>query len=194
MRTTRVLLRLGLLAALTQGGCQQYTSVHRDGSTVFLTGSTTFLIFTATWVKECRKIGTKLNCRRLNVEDSGFTADSDDPAPHRRTRERATVLPRSAPPPPKTSPPEPSPAQPAQSVERRTVTTPPPRERLRPVDTRMLGDHVGHYVLVVLDSGTIYAGTLRGFNGIQLVVETDEGPQSAYVHEVKRVEGESPTP
>lgn len=61
---------LFLLLAIASQACVTYSGVAKDNKgQVYLTGSTTYLIFSNEWVKRCKEIGVNLKCEEIDVWD-----------------------------------------------------------------------------------------------------------------------------
>jgi hypothetical protein len=75
MRTMRRSTLLSLCLVLASAGCTTYSSVTRDGSGVYLAGTTNFLIFGHSWIKRCAEsrsqTGPALACEDVLVRDLG---------------------------------------------------------------------------------------------------------------------------
>jgi hypothetical protein len=70
---------LVLIASLGFAGCtsQAFAQKTPDGK-VYLNGSTSFLLFSSSFIKRCTESGTTLTCEKLTIVDAGGDDDSDD--------------------------------------------------------------------------------------------------------------------
>ena len=85
----RIGLALAFLVGATLSGCVSYGGISKaaDGK-VYLTGSTSYLIFGTSWVKRCTESGAGLTCEKLSVSSGGSDEGGDeDPKPKKHKRE-----------------------------------------------------------------------------------------------------------
>lgn len=70
--------RAAIAIAVFLSGCTTYIGVARGPDAVYLTGNTSFLVFSSSWVKRCREVGDVLHCAELEVQkdDGGAAAAS----------------------------------------------------------------------------------------------------------------------
>ena len=68
-----------LAAAAFVAGCtsQAFAQKTPDGQ-VYLNGSTSFLIFSSSFIKKCTESGTTLTCQKMTIVDEGGDDSSDD--------------------------------------------------------------------------------------------------------------------
>ena len=59
-----------MAAMVSLSGCHSYIGITKHDSGVYLTGTTSFMIFSSSWVRKCKEAGETLKCRELEVEDS----------------------------------------------------------------------------------------------------------------------------
>lgn len=81
---------LALAASTCLAGCTSQTFAQKtpDGQ-VYLNGSTSFLIFSSSFIKKCTESGTTLTCQKMTIVDVGGDDSSDDDSKSRaRKRSR----------------------------------------------------------------------------------------------------------
>ena len=66
-RASSKMLIFLVLNVVVLNGCASYSGVDRKGKFVYLTGSTTFLMFSSHWVKKCVEKTSRLECKELDV-------------------------------------------------------------------------------------------------------------------------------
>lgn len=187
---TLALLCAGVLSA----GCVSYSGISRHGDAIYITGATTFLIFSEHWVKKCTpgplEGSEALTCHQLEVTDlSGpptyYAPSTSAPAPSPAAAwSTATAIPK-----PTTSPAPPDAGGSALDprLSRSTqaaresgwevfdLTRP---EMLGPAITR-LGERVGAPAVVQGQDGELLAGAIGGVQGTQLLITTAAGASTS---------------
>ena len=68
---TRIFPLLLLVSLVSLAGCNAYTGVSARDGEVYLTGTTSFLIFGTAWVKKCTPDGAKLTCEDVVITQVG---------------------------------------------------------------------------------------------------------------------------
>ena len=86
-------LWLGLFASVL-AGCVTYGGISKtaDGK-VYITGSTSFIVFTSSFVKRCTESGTTLTCDQLTVTDvaagkADASSDDEDEKPKKKKKKK----------------------------------------------------------------------------------------------------------
>lgn len=75
MRRTAALI---LLVLPNVAACVHYNGVAKVGRNVYLTGTTSHLFYSTSWVKRCLEDGGKLQCEEMSVEDVEGLPDARD--------------------------------------------------------------------------------------------------------------------
>lgn len=168
-----VLLAWGLSA------CTSYYGVAVKDDRVYLTGETTFLFFSSSWVRRCVESGAGLRCADVGV-GMGFVPAGGAPPRGRAEKHeevRATEV--------------------AAKPDRPSVLAavppwdPPPRRSpetgvaTEVVDTANV--RVGDQVAVVLKNGTTYSGIFTGRSDTMMSLNCGGSPVAVYLDEVARV-------
>lgn len=89
-RESRLLRLVAITLALSlPSGCTTYMGIIKSGDNVYLTGLSSFWVFSSSWVKRCREKRSKLICQELDVREgivtqyksSGVSGNNSNNAP-----------------------------------------------------------------------------------------------------------------